>query len=129
MSGPVIGLWMQYASFANQMVRSIVLDDRNRDYTKEQRDGLEDSKKALDEREKDRGSKDIKMPWEDFDNMLGSRYSRSEYDRNKELEQRENIDKAIDKNKEKRDKELEKEAEKKREKDRSPFERDPWGRW
>jgi len=129
MSTPLIGLWMQYASFANQMVRSIVLDDRNRDYTKEQRDGLEDSKKALGEHEKDRSSKGLKMPWEDFDNMLGSRYSRSEYDRNKELEQRENIDKAIDKNKEKRDKEIEKEAEKKKEKDRSPFERDPWGRW
>ncbi len=129
MSTPFIGLWMQFASVANQIVRAIPLDDRNRDYTKEQRDGLEDSKKALDEREKERSIKGVKMPWEDFDNMLGMRYSRTEHDRNKELEQRENIDKAIDKNKEQRDKEREKEAERKREKDRSPFERDPWGRW
>jgi len=44
-------------------------------------------------------------------------------------EQREKIEKAIEENKKRKDKEREKEEEQKRKKDRSPFERDPWGRW
>ena len=44
-------------------------------------------------------------------------------------EQREKVEKAIEENKKRKDKEKEKEEERKREKDRSPFERDSWGRW
>jgi len=56
MKNPVVGLFMQGASLANMVVRSITLDDRNRDYTKEQRDGLESAKRDLDEREKYRAN-------------------------------------------------------------------------
>jgi len=47
----------------------------------------------------------------------------------RDWEQREKIEKAIEENKKRKDKEREKEEEQKRKKDRSPFERDPWGRW
>ncbi|MBA3858192.1 MAG: hypothetical protein C0507_14905 [Cyanobacteria bacterium PR.3.49] len=114
MRNPVIGLFMTEAAIASEIVRSIVLDDRNRDYLKENRDALEDSKRGLDEKLKEQ----IKMPWE---------ISKSQKERDREA--REAIEKAIEKNKEAKAKELEKEKEKKRERERSPFERDEWGRW
>jgi hypothetical protein len=46
MSNPVMGLYMQAVCLANELVRSIALDDRNRDYLKEGRDDLEDAKRA-----------------------------------------------------------------------------------
>ena len=103
---------------ANMVVRSITLDDRNRDYTKEQRDGLESAKKDLDEREISRCLEGTKMPWD---------IAKAQEERDRES--REKIEKAIEENKKRKDKEREKEEERKREKDRSPFERDPWGRW
>lgn len=102
------------------MVASIVLDDRNRDYLKEHIDGLDEAKKDLDEREKDRSAealKGVRMPWE----------IKSQEDRDREA--REKIEKAKEEAERKREEEKEKEREKKREKDRSPFERDEWGRW
>ena len=100
------------------VVRSITLDDRNRDYTKEQRDGLEEAKKNLDEREISRKLEGVKMPWD---------IAKAQEERDRE--QREKVEKAIEENKKRKDKEREKEEERKREKDRSPFERDSWGRW
>ncbi len=118
MRNPVVGLFMQGASLANMVVRSITLDDRNRDYTKEQRDGLEEAKKNLDEREISRKLEGVKMPWD---------IAKAQEERDRE--QREKVEKAIEENKKRKDKEREKEEERKREKDRSPFERDSWGRW
>lgn len=118
MKNPIVGLFMQGASLANMVVRSITLDDRNRDYTKEQRDGLEEAKKNLDEREISRKLEGVKMPWD---------IAKAQEERDRE--QREKVEKAIEENKKRKEKEKEKEAERKREKDRSPFERDPWGRW
>ena len=100
------------------VVRSITLDDRNRDYTKEQRDGLESAKRDLDEREISRKLEGVKMPWD---------IAKAQEERDRES--REKIEKAIEENKKRKDKEREKEEEQKRKKDRSPFERDPWGRW
>ena len=118
MRNPIVGLFMQGASLANMVVRSITLDDRNRDYTKEQRDGLEEAKKNLDEREISRKLEGVKMPWD---------IAKAQEERDRE--QREKVEKAIEENKKRKDKEREKEEERKREKDRSPFERDSWGRW
>jgi hypothetical protein len=118
MRNPIVGLFMQGASLANMVVRSITLDDRNRDYTKEQRDGLEEAKKNLDEREISRKLEGVKMPWD---------IAKAQEERDRE--QREKVEKAIEENKKRKAKEREKEEERKREKDRSPFERDSWGRW
>ncbi len=64
MRNSIIGLFMTEAAIASEIVRSIVLDDRNRDYLKENRDGLESAKKEIDEREKEQKPDRIKMPWE-----------------------------------------------------------------
>ncbi|MEW6505708.1 MAG: hypothetical protein AB1457_17250 [Chloroflexota bacterium] len=120
MRNPIVGLFMTEAAIAKELVASIVLDDRNRDYVKEQIDGLEDAKRDLDEREKDRNAealKGLRMPWE----------IKSQEERDREA--REKIEKAKEEAERKREEEKEKEREKKREKDRSPFERDEWGRW
>jgi hypothetical protein len=60
MKNPVMGLFMTQASIANELVRSIVLDDRNRDYDKEQRDELEDAKKDVEQRRRGRKTEDEK---------------------------------------------------------------------
>lgn len=118
MRNPIIGLFMTEAAIASEIVRSIALDDRNRDYGKEQRDGLEEAKKNLDEKEKERKGDKIRMPWEIK--------SQEEKDR----ESREKIEKAIEENKQRREEEKKKEKERQEERDRDdPFKRDPWGRW
>jgi hypothetical protein len=117
MRNPVVGLFMQGAAVANMIVGSIRLDDSGRDYTKEQRDGLEDQKKALDEREKERG----------FTGIFTGKFNKQQEERDRE--QREKVEKAIEENEKRKEKEKKKERERKQEKDRSPFERDPWGRW
>jgi len=118
MRNPVVGLFMQGASLANMVVRSITLDDRNRDYTKEQRDGLQEAKRNLDEKERDRKQWTWEKPWD----MLKTQEDR-------DREQRDKIEKAIEENEKRKEKEKKKERERNQEKDRSPFERDPWGRW
>jgi hypothetical protein len=120
MRNPIVGLFMTEAAIASEIVRSIPLDDRNRDYVKERIDGLEDAKKNLDEREKarrDKALEKLRMPWE----------IKSQEDRDREA--REKIEKAKEEAERKRAEEKKKERERKREKDRSPFERDEWGRW
>lgn len=114
MRNPIVGLFMTEATIAKEIVRSITLDDRNRDYTKEQRDGLEDQKKALDERERERG-------------FNGGDLSKQQEERDRD--EREKLEWAIEMNKRRKEQERKEEQEKKREKDRSPFERDSWGRW
>jgi hypothetical protein len=47
----------------------------------------------------------------------------------RDREQRDKVEKAIEENEKRKEKEKKKERERKQEKDRSPFERDPWGRW
>lgn len=118
MRNPVVGLFMTEATIAKEIVRSITLDDRNRDYTKEQRDGLEEQKKALDEREKERSLSGQAMPSE----LLKQQEER-------DRDERERLEFLIEINKRKKEQEKEEEREKKRGKDRSPFERDSWGRW
>jgi hypothetical protein len=113
-------LFMWEANIAREIVRSIPLDDRNRDYTKERIDALDEAKRNLDEREKERTSEALKgyrPPW-----MV-----KSQEDRDREA--REKIEKAKEEAERKKEEEKKREREKKREKDRSPFERDEWGRW
>lgn len=116
----IFKLFMWEANIAREIVRSIPLDDRNRDYTKEQIQGLEDAKRDLGEREKEHSAEALKgfrLPWE----------IKSQEDRDREA--REKIEKAQEEAERKREEEKKREREKKREKDRSPFERDEWGRW
>lgn len=118
MRNPIFGLFMTEAAIASEIVRMIPLDDRNRDYLKENRDALEDAKRGLDEKEKDRKTAErIRMPWE-FDK------GKEERDR----EAREKIEKAIEKNKEAKEREREKEKEKKAEREREKRDRDNFER-
>lgn len=94
MSNPVVGLFMQGASIANELVRWIDLRD-NRDRLKEAKDSLEEAKR---DKHKDYVKSD-----------------RTQEQRARDQEAIENIDKTIDENKEtrkKRRKEKEKEREK-----------------
>ena len=120
MRNPVIGLFMVEASIASELVRSIPLDDRNRDYLKEQRQELDKAKSDLEDKSRN---------WDEFDRMTGLGPEKKR-DRNKELEQKEKIDKAIEDNKKAKEKEQEEKKRKDEERDRDdPFKRDPWGRW
>lgn len=120
MRNPVIGLFMVEASIASELVRSIPLDDRNRDYLKEQRQDLEQAKGEIEEKSRN---------WDEFDRMTGLGTEKKR-DRNKELEQKDKIDKAIEENKRAKEKEQEEKKRKEEERDRDdPFKRDPWGRW
>jgi hypothetical protein len=120
MRNPVIGLFMVEASIASELVRSIPLDDRNRDYLKEQRQDLDKAKSDLEDKSRN---------WDEFDKMTGLGPEKKR-DRNKELEQKDKIDKAIEENKKAKEKEQEEKKRKDEERDRDdPFKRDPWGRW
>jgi uncharacterized membrane protein YukC len=120
MRNPIVGLFMTEAAIASEIVRSIPLDDRNRDYVKEQIDGLEDAKKNLDEREKERKFDGIfinKMPWE----------IKSQKERDREA--REKIEKAKEEAERKREEEKEK-RKRDKERKRDDWDRyDPWGRF
>lgn len=94
MSNPVVGLFMQGASIANELVRWIDLRD-NRDRLKEAKDDLEDAKRNK--------HKDYVKP------------ERTHEERARDEETIEDIDKAIDENKDER-KRRRKEKEKEREK-------------
>lgn len=60
MKNPIMGLFLTEAAIANELVRSIVLDDRNRDYDKEARDELEDAKKDIELKRRGRKTEDEK---------------------------------------------------------------------
>lgn len=115
MRNPIVGLFMTEAAIASEIVRWIELDDRNRDYLKENRDELERGKRDIEEKERERGEERIKMPWE-FD---------------KSAEARENIEKGIEKNKEAKERERQREQEQRleqerKQRDRDNFERGGW---
>ena len=116
MRNPIVGLFMTEAAIASEIVRSIPLDDRNRDYLKENRDSLEDAKRGLDEEVREQ----IKMPWE---------ISKSQQERDREAQEK--IEKAIEENKKAKDKEIEEKKRKREERERGDdWDRfDPWGRF
>lgn len=121
MRNPIVGLFMMEASIASTIVKMIPLDDRNRDYAKERIDGLEEAKKNLDEREKERSGKaleNMRMPWE----------FKAQEERDREA--REKIEKAKEETERKRAEERERNKREREDKDRdNPFSRDQWGRW
>jgi len=114
MRNPIVGLFMTEAAIASEIVRSIPLDDRNRDYLKENRESLEDTKRGLDEKVREQ----IKMPWE---------ISKSQEERDRKA--REKIEKAIEENKKAKEKEIEEKKRKREERERGDdWDRfDPWG--
>ncbi len=110
MSNPVVGLFMQGASIANELVRAIPLTDQ-RDRLKEGRDALEAAK--LDKLEEH------------------NKPGRGEEQKAKDRETIDKLDKAIDSNQAARDEANEKKKRKKEERDKEePWDRyDPWGRY
>ncbi|MBX9721585.1 MAG: hypothetical protein K2X81_09340 [Candidatus Obscuribacterales bacterium] len=58
MSNPIVGLFMAEAAIASEIVRSIPLDDRNRDYMKEARDELLGIQRDIEEKRRN------VLPWE-----------------------------------------------------------------
>lgn len=122
MRNPIVGLFMTEAAIASEIVRSIPLDDRNRDYLKEQIDGLDEAKRNIDERETERTEdvlKGLRLPWE----------VKTQEDRDREA--REKIEKAKEEAERKRAEEREERRRKREEKDRGDdWDRfDPWGRF
>ena len=111
MSHPVMGLFMQGASVANELVRWIPLDDRNRDFMKEGREALEAAKA-------DKLQEHVQP-------------GRSEEQKEKDKQALEKLDKALEQNQEGRDKI--KESKKRKQWERDDEEAwdkyDPWGRY
>ncbi len=109
MKNPIMGLFMTEASIANELVRSIVLDDRNRDYLGETRADLIDATKDLDEKAK---TKD-----------------QSPSEKTRDAETRDKLEKGIDEIERKREEEKKK-RKRDRERDGDAWDRfDPWGRY
>ena len=107
MRNPIVGLFMTEAAIASEIVRSIPLDDRNRDYLKEGRDELLDAKRDIEEKSK------IRMPWE----------------KPRDDENIEKLEKGIEEIERKRDEEKMK-RKRDKERDRDDWDRyDPWGRY
>lgn len=98
------GLWMQFASLSKELVKSIPLDDRYRDYNKEAIEDLEATKKDVNKRAIKKGE-------------TGGG------------EAQDTINKLDEKIDEKLDERKEQERKKKEQKKKNPFERDPWGRY
>jgi hypothetical protein len=108
MANPVVGLYLQGASIAAQLVKWIPLDDRNRDYNKEALEHLEELKRNK--------LKEYAEPGRDPEK------------RQQDLEALEALNKAIELNKESRAKEEEEKKNKERRKP-DPFAFDEWGRF
>jgi len=107
MRNPVVGLFMTTAGIAAEIVRSIPLDDRNRDYLKELRDELVDIKGGVEEKER------IRMPWESS--------------RNPDIER---LAQAIEDVENKREEKRKREREERERGGRDDWDRfDPWGRY
>ncbi len=123
MRNPIIGLFMTEAAIASEIVRSIPLDDRNRDYLKEGREALEDASRGLDEKERERGGLEKTMNPRDLFKIK----SQEERDR----ESKERIEKAIEENKAAKEREQEEKKRKGEERERGDdYDRfDPWGRF
>lgn len=110
MRNPVVGLFMQGASIANELVRWIPLTD-TRDRLKEGRDALEDAKLNK--------HKESVQP------------GRTSEQKSKDKEAIDKLDDAIDGNKDRREKQIEKKKQKEedRKKEHDPFRFDPWGQY
>jgi len=107
MKNPIVGLFMTEAAIASEIVRSIPLDDRDHDYLKDIRDELVDIKRDVEEASKQR------LPWE----------------RGRDKETLEKLEKAIEQVEQKRDEQRKREREQ-RERGRDDWDRyDPWGRY
>ena len=110
MRNPVVGLFMQGASVANELVRWIPLTD--------QRDRVKEAGDALEEAKRDKHDQYVKP-------------GRDPEAKEKDQEAIDKLDKAIDENKRTQDDQKKKKKQKEQEKpDKdNPFSRDPWGRW
>lgn len=102
MANPVVGLYLQGASVAAQLVKWIPLDDRGRDFNKEAIDSLEEQKKGIHQRALDKGNTGGGAVQDDINKVD------------------EEIDKKLDERKDE-------ERKKKEPKKRDPFKYDPWG--
>ena len=100
MKNPIMGLFMTEASIANELVRSIVLDDRNRDYDKEARDELEDTKKDIEQRRRGRKTEDQKKQddhaIEDIEKAIEDQKEEKRKRRKERDKDKDNRDKDID---------------------------------
>jgi hypothetical protein len=100
MKNPIMGLFMTEASIANELVRSIVLDDRNRDYDKEARDNLEDAKKEIEERRRGRKTADEKADddhaIEDIEKTIEEQKEEKRKQRKQREKEKDNRDRDID---------------------------------
>lgn len=103
MANPVVGLYLQGASVAAQLVKWIPLDDRGRDFNKEAIDQLEDTKKDIHNRALNKGKTGSGGGEQDDINKL-----------NEAIDQR-------------LDQKNEEERKKKEKPKRDPFKYDPWG--
>ena len=104
MANPVVGLYLQGASVAAQLVKWIPLDDRGRDFNKEAIQGLEESKEDIHQRALKKGETGGGTAQDDINKL----------------------NKAID---QKLDERLEEERKKKEPQKRDPFKYDPWGQY
>ena len=107
MGNPVVGLFVKVGKIADGLLRSIPIDDRNRDYLQEGRDALEAAKK-------DKHQEYVKP-------------ERTHEQREQDKETIEQLDKAIDQNQAARDKVNEKKKKKDRGDKEDPTTFDPWG--
>lgn len=107
---PIMGLFMTEASIANELVRSIVLDDRNRDYLKENRDDMIEATRDLDDKEKEKEN-------------------RTPSEKARDMETREKLEKGIDEIARKRNEEKKKRKNDKERGDDDWDRFDPWGRY
>ena len=107
MKNPVVGLYLQGASIAAQLVKWIPLDDRNRDYNKEAREELEQLRQNK--------------------HLENVQPGRTPEEKERDEETIKKLDQAILDNKEAKD--LAEEEKKKQQKKRDPFKFDPWGQY
>jgi hypothetical protein len=109
MRNPIVGLFMIEASIASEIVRSIPLDDRNRDRLKEGQDALVAKKLDIEQERKEKTPDGKALD----DSKIGA------------------IEESIEEIEKKREEERKKKKRDREEKDRDdPFNsRDPWGRW
>lgn len=100
MKNPIMGLFMTEASIANELVRSVVLDDRNRDYDKEMRDELESGKKEIEQRRRGRKTEDYKKEddyaIDDIDKLIEEQKEEKRKQRKEREKDKDNRDRDID---------------------------------
>jgi len=124
MRNPIIGLFMTEAAIANEIVKSIPLDDRLRDPLKEGLEELEAGKKGIDERDSERNAGP--KSGETLDELLSFKAADA-----KDRDNRDRIEKAIEENRKAKEQELKQQKQERDKKDRGDEDWDrfePWGR-